>query len=49
MSQVTQNQDFQPLPTFTQTSQSNESWVAVVTTREDGDGKSQSLQIISKK
>ena len=49
MSQNITDKDFQPLPTFTQTSQSNESWVAVVTTKEDGDGKSQSLQIIAKR
>lgn len=47
---TTSEQDFQPLPQYTQTRTSNESWVNVTTTRTDPDGSTtQSLQIISKK
>ncbi|HEY9834106.1 MAG TPA: hypothetical protein V6D26_26370 [Stenomitos sp.] len=50
MSQTTQNQDFQPLPQFTQTTTSNDHWVNVTTTRTDPDGSTtQSLQLISKR
>ena len=50
MSQQTQNQDFQPLPQYTQTRNSNETYTSVVTTRTDSDGTvSQSIQIISKR
>jgi hypothetical protein len=47
---TTSEEDFQPLPQFTQTTTSNEHWVNVTTTRTDPDGSTtQSLQIISKK
>jgi hypothetical protein len=50
MAQTTQNQDFQPLPTYTQSTTSNDRWVNVTTTRTDPDGSvAQSLQIISKR
>ncbi len=50
MSQVQQNQDFQALPTYSQTRVSNASYTSVVTTRTDSDGTvTQSLQIISKR
>lgn len=49
-SQAQQNQDFQPLPTYSQTRTSNETYVSVVTTKTDSDGSvTQSLQIISKR
>jgi hypothetical protein len=38
MSQTTQNQDFQPLPQYSQSISTNESWVAITTTRKDPDG-----------
>jgi hypothetical protein len=47
---TTSEQDFQPLPQFTQTTTSNDHWVNVTTTRTDSDGTvSQSIQIISKR
>lgn len=50
MSQPTQNQDFQPLPEYSQTSISNKTYTNVTTTRTDPDGsKTQSTQIISKR
>lgn len=50
MPQAQQNQDFQPLPTYTQSTTKNESWVNVTTTKTEADGTvTQSLQIISKK
>lgn len=46
---TTSEEDFQPLPQFTQTTTSNDHWVNVTTTRTDPDGSTtQSLQIISK-
>jgi len=45
-----QNQDFQPLPQYSQTRTSNETYTNVTTTRTDSDGSvSQSIQIISKR
>jgi hypothetical protein len=32
------NQDFQPLPQYSQSISTNESWVAITTTRKDPDG-----------
>lgn len=50
MSQTTQNQDFQPLPQYSQTRNSNDTYTSVVTVRNDPDGStSQHLQIISKR
>jgi hypothetical protein len=47
---ATSGQDFQPLPEYSQTRTSNETYTSVVTTRTDPDGSvSQSLQIISKR
>ena len=47
---TTSEEDFQPLPQFTQSTTSNDHWVNVTTTRTDSDGTvSQSIQIISKK
>jgi len=49
-SQYSPVQDFQPLPTFSQSTTSNDHWVNVTTTRTDPDGTvTQSLQIISKR
>lgn len=42
--------DFAPLPTYSQTRNSNETYTSVVTTRTDSDGTvTQSLQIITKR
>lgn len=50
MSQNQQNQDFQPLPEYSQTSVSNATYTNVTTTRTDSDGTvTQVLQIISKR
>jgi hypothetical protein len=47
---TTSEEDFQPLPQYSQTRNSNETYTAVVTTRTDPDGSTtQSLQIISKR
>jgi hypothetical protein len=47
---TTFEQDFQPLPQFTQSTTSNDHWVNVTTTRTDPDGSTtQSFQIITKK
>ena len=44
-----QNQDFQPLPTYTQTTIKNENWVNITVTRTDPDGsKIQKLTIAPK-
>ena len=50
MPQAQQNQDFQPLPEYTQTRISNETYTNVTTTRNDSDGTvTQTLQIITKR
>ncbi len=50
MSQPAQNQDFQPLPQYTQTRNSNETWVNVTTTKTEADGTiTQTSSIVSKK
>jgi hypothetical protein len=47
---TTFEQDFQPLPEYSQTRNSNETYTSVVTTRTDPDGSTtQNLQIISKR
>jgi hypothetical protein len=47
---TTSEEDFQPLPQFTQSTTSNDHWVNVTTTRTDPDGSTtQSFQIITKK
>jgi hypothetical protein len=47
---TTPSQDFQPLPTYSQTRNSNETYTSVVTVRTDSDGTvTQSLQIIAKR
>lgn len=44
------NDDFKPLPTYQETSNSNGSWVQVTLTRTDSDGtKTQVSSIVSKK
>ncbi|NEQ66480.1 MAG: hypothetical protein F6K21_13430 [Symploca sp. SIO2D2] len=50
MSQTTTVQDFAPLPQYSQTKTSNQTWVNVTTTCIDPDGTTtQHLQIISKR
>ena len=50
MSQTTTVQDFAPLPTYQQTTNSNEIWIAVTITRTDPDGSiTQHSQIISRR
>ena len=49
MSQTTTVQDFQPLPTYTQSRISNDNWIAVTTVKTESDGSTtQHSQIISK-
>lgn len=49
MSQIPHNQDFQPLPQYSQSIRINESWVAITTVRTDSDGtKTQSVAIEAK-
>ncbi|NES19630.1 MAG: hypothetical protein F6K41_12045 [Symploca sp. SIO3E6] len=49
MSQPTQDQDFQPLPTYQQSTNRNQSWLTVVTTKTEPDGSTtQHLQIIKR-
>ncbi|NER50733.1 MAG: hypothetical protein F6J92_29490 [Symploca sp. SIO1A3] len=49
MSQTTTVQDFAPLPTYQQTTNSNATWIAVTTVKTDSDGSTtQRSQIISK-
>jgi hypothetical protein len=44
------SEDFEPLPVYTQTRTSNETYTSVVTTRTDPDGSvTQSLQILAKR
>jgi hypothetical protein len=44
-----QNQDFAPLPTYSQTTRKNENWVSIIVIRTDPDGsKSQVLTIAPK-
>lgn len=50
MSQSATDKDFQPLPTYAQTTTQNESWVNVTVTKTDPDGsRSQVLFIANKK
>jgi hypothetical protein len=50
MARTTQNQDFQPLPQYTQTTTKNESWVNVTVTKVEFDGtRTQTSSIISKR
>ena len=47
---MSKQQDFAPLPTYQETSTSNQSWVNVTVTKTDGDGNvSQTSTIMSKK
>lgn len=49
-SQYSPIQDFQSLPTYTQTSNSNDTYTSVVTVKTDPDGSvTQSIQIINKR
>lgn len=48
-SRTQQNQDFQPLPTYTQTTTKNESWVNVTLTKTDSDGTVTQTFFIAKK
>jgi hypothetical protein len=48
-SQYSPAQDFQPLPTYTQTTTQNESWVNVTITRDNGDGSKSQVSFIEKK
>ncbi|NES01243.1 MAG: hypothetical protein F6J86_47075 [Symploca sp. SIO1B1] len=50
MSQTATAQDFAPLPQYSQSKTSNQTWVNVTTIRTDPDGATtQHLQIISKR
>ena len=49
MSQSQQNQDFQPLPQYSQTSTQNESWVNVTLTTTHLDGSKTQVFYIAKK
>ncbi|NEQ65381.1 MAG: hypothetical protein F6K21_07770 [Symploca sp. SIO2D2] len=50
MSQTTTVQDFAPLPTYRQTTNSNTTWIAVTTVKTDPNGSTtQHLKIISKR
>ncbi len=49
MSQATQNQDFQPLPSYTQTKVTNDSWVNITLTKIDSDGSKSQVLIIAAK
>ena len=49
MSQSQPNQDFQPLPTYQQTTTQNESWVNVTLTKTDSDGSTTQVFFIAKK
>lgn len=43
------NQDFQPLPEYTQSSKSNETWVNITLTKTDSDGSRTQVSFIAKK
>ncbi len=47
--QQTENQDFQPLSTYSQTTVKNESWVNVTLTTEHSDGSKSQVFFIAKK
>ena len=49
MSQPTTDKDFQPLPTYQQTTTQNESWVNVTLTKTDSDGSTTQVFFIAKK
>jgi hypothetical protein len=49
MSQNQQSQDFQPLPTYKETTTQNASWVNVTLTRTDSDGSVSQTFFIAKK
>jgi hypothetical protein len=49
MSQTTPNQDFQPLPKYTESSASNNTWVAVTLTKQDAEGNVTQVQTIAPK
>lgn len=49
MSQSTKNQDFQPLPEYSQSQASNATWVNVTLTRTDVDGSRTQVLFIAKK
>jgi hypothetical protein len=50
MSQPATDKDFQPLPEYSQTKVSNETWVNVTTTKTDSDGTvTQTSAIVGKK
>jgi hypothetical protein len=49
MSQTAQSQDFQPLPTYKETTTQNASWVNTVLTRTDSDGSTSQVFFIAKK
>ncbi|HEY9603007.1 MAG TPA: hypothetical protein V6C85_15435 [Allocoleopsis sp.] len=46
MSQPASNQDFQPLSTYTESSASNNTWVAVTLTKQDAEGNVTQVQTI---
>jgi hypothetical protein len=48
-SQTTPEQDFQPLPTYKETTTQNNSWVAVTLTRTDSSGSVSQVQVIAAK
>jgi hypothetical protein len=49
MSQAAPNQDFQPLPEYSQTKTSNASWVNVTLTTTHSDGSKSQVFFIAKK
>jgi hypothetical protein len=50
MSQPAPNQDFQPLPQYTESSASNQTWIAVTLTKTESDGTvTQTSKIIPKR
>jgi hypothetical protein len=49
MPQTTPNQDFQPLPKYTESSTSNQTWVAITFTKEDAEGNVTQVQTIAPK
>lgn len=49
MSQTTPNQDFQPLPQYSQSQASNDTWVNITLTKTDSDGSRTQVSFIAKK
>jgi hypothetical protein len=49
MSQPITDKDFQPLPTYSQSTTQNQAWVNVTVTRTDPDGSKSQVSFIEKK